>query len=579
MKLKHKFVMMLVVLIMVLLVSCDAPNPVVPGEVELPDTDIAVPNSDDMFSNKDNKVSYAEDEKVAISLNGTSISCDSSNVVINGQNATITKKGIYEVTGTLYDGQIVVNIDNADKVTVILNNASITATSTAPVYVLSADKVFLNIVGNNELITTNNYIAIDDNNIDGTIFAKDDLTINGTGTLSVTSSYGNGIVAKDDLIIVGTTLNVNAAEDGFDVNDSVRMNNCNVNIKAEHDGIHCENDEDTTLGYIYIDGGTYNITGMLDGIQASSTIQIIKGNFTIKTGGGSANSSSNSGGYWGSVTTESMKGIKATSNIVITSGELTLDTSDDAIHSNGSIQLDGGSYDVTSGDDGIHADSTIIINGGIITISQSYEGIEAQNITINGGTIKISATDDGLNAAGGKDGSGLGRPGFGSFNPNSNCFITITGGNLSVNASGDGIDANGALYVSGGTTIVEGPTSSGNGALDYDGVAQITGGVFVAIGSSGMAQNFGNTSSQASILYNMNSAQNANTEITIMDSNNDILFTHTAKKRYQSVLISGPFITIGKTYKLALGTTTTNITMSSLIYSIGGGMGGGGRPR
>lgn len=206
---------------------------------------------------------------------------------------------------------------------------------------------------------------------------------------------------------------------------------------------------------------------------------------------------------------------------------------------------------IASGDDGVHADGQVIVNDGTIAISESYEGIEGnEKVLIVGGQITLTSSDDGFNGD----------------------TIEISGGHTEIDAEGDGIDANGILTVSGGETYVSGPTGDGNGALDYETDAVITGGILVAAGSSGMAVNFGNNSTQGSVLVNMD-RQEAGTDIVLTDASGTELINWQASKKYTSVVISCPGIAQGESYTLKAGTSKTTVTMDSLIYGTGNTMG------
>lgn len=244
-------------------------------------------------------------------------------------------------------------------------------------------------------------------------------------------------------------------------------------------------------------------------------------------------------------------------------------------HSNGNLAMIGGTYALSSGDDGIHADSNVTISGGNIDIAKSYEGIEGLSVDVTGGEISVLASDDGMNAAGGNDSSGFDGAGAGGdeFASTEGAYIHISGGVLHVNASGDGIDSNGDITVSGGETYVLGPTNDGNGTLDYSGTAQITGGIFAASGSSGMAQNFDSSFTQGVIMLNVEE-QEGNTEIALLDISGTELLSWTAEKAYSSIIVSSPDMKEGETYTLKAGTTEESITMDSLVYGNGSPAGG-----
>lgn len=274
------------------------------------------------------------------------------------------------------------------------------------------------------------------------------------------------------------------------------------------------------------------------------------------------------------VITSASHGLSGKDSVRIANGTYTIVSGKDGIHaenkddsSSGFVYLAGGTYTISAGDDGIHAASNVTISDGKIDIAQSYEGIEGLSIDIAGGEITVLASDDGINAAGGNDSSGSeGFQGGGDqFAATEGAYIQISGGVLHVNASGDGIDSNGDITVSGGETYVSGPTNDGNGSLDYNGSAQITGGIFAASGSSGMAQNFDSSSTQGTIMVNVDE-QEGNTEITLLDSSSTELLSWIAEKQYSSIIISTPEIQQGETYTITAGTTEQSITMDSLVY-------------
>ena len=361
-------------------------------DVELPSSEITAPAAADMFTDRDLETSY-NSTPVQITLNGASATCSDDKVSISGGVITISKKGTYEFSGTLTDGQIIVDTpaDDKKKVQIVLNGAQISCTGSAAIYVKSADKVYVTTLSDSSLTSVGAFTDTAENNVDGGVFSKDDIVFNGTAALTVTADGGNGIVGKDDVKFTSGNYFITAGNHGIDANDSVRVKNGAYTIISGKDGIHSENDDDATVGYVYIENGTFDITAAYDGIDATSSLQIVEGNITVQSGGGSWNTVSS---------TDSKKGVKSDGNLIIYNGTLTVNSADDAIHTNGSLQIDGGNINVSSGDDGIHADSVVLIQGGTINVTKSYEGIEGKSVTIKGGDINVTASDDGINAAG-----------------------------------------------------------------------------------------------------------------------------------------------------------------------------------
>lgn len=525
--------------------------------------------ADDMFSDRDLSGDYSE--CTDITLSKSTASCSDSSVTVADGSVVITKAGTYKLSGT-FTGQIIVNAGDSDKVQLVLDNASITKEGSAALYIINADKVFITTVKGTEntLSSTGEFASSDDaTNVDGAIFSKSDITFNGSGNLSVKCESKHGIVTKDDLKITGGTYNITSASQGLSGKDSVRIAGGNITITSGTDGIHSENTDNTEKGYVYISGGTLNITSGKDCIDASGTVDIKDGTFTLKAGGGSSEKTTGD-------STESYKGIKADGVLTISGGTFDIDTLDDAIHSNADVTVSGGTLDISTGDDGIHSGNNTVVSGGEINIEKCYEGLEGQTVTVSGGKVTLTSSDDGINAAGG-DNQGVGG-GFGpdSFSDDSNAKITITGGEIHVNASGDGLDSNGDIEISGGTVYVYGPTNDGNGSLDYENNAVITGGTVIMAGSSGMAMNFGSESTQGSILASTGNAS-AGTAVKLTDSSGNVIAEFTPTVSFQTVVISTPDITSDGTYTLTVGDSKQEITMSGYIYGsgMGGGFGGG----
>ena len=546
----------------------------------------------DMFTERDSKSEYDASKAVTIQLNGSSAIAGSDSVQINGSTVVIKEEATYVISGSL-NGMLVVDAPETAKVQLVFNGVDITSETSAALYIPEADKVFVTLADGttNTLANGGTFTAIDDNSIDGALFSRQDLTLNGSGSLTVTSPAGHGIVCKDDLVITSGTYAVNSASHGLDANDSVRVAEANITIDAGKDAIHCENSDDTAKGFIYISGGTIKAEAEGDGIAASAYMQIIGGTIDLTVGGGSENGSKahsdnfgefKGGGHGGgspggmgpgnSQTTgteensTSMKGLKAAYSMMISGGKITVNSADDAIHSDNSLIINGGTFALASGDDAIHAEDTLTVTAGKIDISESYEGLEALHIDVQGGDIKLVASDDGLNAAGGTDQSGTtgGRDGMfgggpggmgggrpGSISGNSGGSITVSGGNLYINSSGDGLDANGTLEISGGYTVVTGPTQGDTATLDYDTSGIITGGTFIGTGAFGMAQTFSD-SGQGVVAVSVGN-QAAGTQIVLKDKDGNTVLEHTPELNFAVVILSSPDLVKGEAYTITVG--------------------------
>lgn len=379
---------------------------------------------EDAFSKRDLRDTYDESECVRIVLSGDSASCDGEGVTVSGSTVTITAAGSYLLSGELR-GMVIVDATKDDKIQLVLAGAQIESATSAAIYVKKADKVFITTAAGTENSVKNGgeFVAIDDNNIDGAIYAKDDLTLNGQGKLTITSPAGHGVVGKDDLVIGSGEYDITSSGHGLKAKDSLRIAAGTIRIEAGKDAIHSENDDDTTLGYVYLADGTFDLTAEGDGISASNSMRIDGGSYAIIAGGGSENGSKDHsenfgqfgrpGGWFGNSGTSSdtmddstsMKGIKSAGDLTITGGSFNINAADDGVHTNSSMTISGGSYEIATGDDGFHADDTLNFSNGTVNITTSYEGMEALHLNISGGDIRLVAQDDGLNAAGGTDSS------------------------------------------------------------------------------------------------------------------------------------------------------------------------------
>lgn len=511
-------------------------------------------------------------EEVLITLEGDSVSATGTGASVSGSTVTISAAGVYRLRGTLVDGQVLVAAGNDAGVILVLDNVEISNASGAPLAVESADHVtvYLWDGSRNMLADGATYTGQDaDGEPDAALFSKDDLTIAGTGALTVTGNYGDGIKSKDDLEILGGTITVQAVSDGLQGRDSVVISGGRLDIAAGGDGVVATNDEEAEQGYVAVHGGTLQITTADDGIQAVSGVAVTGGEIVMTAGGGSGSASQGA-------SEDKARGIVAAA-IAIEGGTLTLDTADDGLHADQSISITGGALALASGDDAVHAEERISISGGDLTILRCYEGLEAAEIAISGGTMRLTASDDGINvvAPGASAAAMPGRgamPGWGAADT-AGRSLTISGGTIWVDAGGDGLDINGSVTMSGGTLLVNGPTSNANGALDYDGGFALTGGLLVAVGSVGMAQAPDTTSTQNVIMVTLPAAQQGGTLFSLLNAAGEALVTFAPTRAYQSIVISTPDILVGETYTLLAGGSSTGTAVDGL-YTGGSHTGG-----
>lgn len=350
------------------------------------------------YEEEDLSTEYDETSAAKITLDEEPV-INGNGATAEGETVTISEEGTYVLSGTLSDGQLIINASKEAKIHLIFNGVSITNTSGSAVNIQQAEKVILTLADNktNNLKDGENYsFAENETEPDATLYSKEDLTINGTGTLKVNGNYSNGIRSKDDLVLVSGTYEVTAKNNAIKGKDSVSIRNGNYNLNTtEGDAIQANNTEDETKGYVAIDGGTFEISSGRDGIQAETNTTLQNAEMTIKTADGANSQTIN--------TNESYKGIKAGNQVKISSGTYSIDSADDSIHSNNTFELTGGTITAKTGDDGIHADNELTISAGVVDIQQSYEGIESAVINFKDGQTKIVASDDGVNAGGGND--------------------------------------------------------------------------------------------------------------------------------------------------------------------------------
>lgn len=568
-------------LLMLAMTSCSSKDTETTTSDEAAVTQDSNTTIDYRFAEEDYDDSYLLEDSTQITLNGASADITGDGASVSKGIVTISKAGTYVVSGTLQDGQLIIDAAKTDTVRIVLLNADITSSTASAIYAKQSAKTILILAeGTTNTVSDAASYTYEDaaqEEPNAAIFSKDDLTITGSGTLVVNGNFNHAIFTKNILAITNGSLQITSVNDGLKGKDGIAIANGKVNIQAGGDGMQASEDLEEGKGWVYIADGSFTIQATGDGIQAETNLEVIAGSFTITTGGGSVHASTTEGwGSWSSAEAEdetSAKGIKSGANMVLHDGTYSMDTSDDAIHSNADLTIQLGTYSISSGDDGIHADAALIIEQGELTITKSYEGLEGNTIELNGGTISVTSSDDGLNAAGGADGSSTnGRPGANSFSTDDSASITIQDGTLYVHASGDGLDSNGSLYIYGGTIFVDGPSSDGDGPLDYDGTCEITGGTLITAGRSGMAQMPGSSSTQNSVMITFSSNQAAGTQINLeQDGSNLVSFTPSVS--FNNIVVSSAKLMLDTSYTLSSGGSVTGGTAMSQVM-IGGTIAG-----
>lgn len=390
------------------------------------------------------------------------------------------------------------------------------------------------------------------------IFAKCDLTLGGSGSLTVKDTVGHGIVSKDDLVVTGGTYTIESQDHCLNGKDSVRIADGTFTLTCDEDGIHAGND-DQQNGYIYIEDGDIDISVGDDAMHAEGLLIITGGDIDI------------------SKSYEGIEGYK----ILVTGGDIDVAASDDGFNAAGGSSgssgdnKGGSSHGVGDNKGGFGGDHGVDVNGNTPPARPDGNGQSGDrpNLPENEGQPESGDIPDGSGMPGGSgvsDGSDKsGDQAMGGVGMDADCdaYILITGGTININADGDGIDTNGYLGISGGSVYVLGPSNSGNGALDYGIYAAIAGGEIVAVGGSGMAQGFGDESTQCSALVSFDEWINAGETITLAGSDGKEVLSYTAGKKFNSVVISTSDMKQGETYTLTAGDQSSTFTLDDITYS------------
>lgn len=519
-----------------------------------------------MFTKRDSSTDYDEAAAQYIDLDAQT------------GDITLTEAGDYVLSGTLTDGSVIINAPEDAKLHLILNGAHIASQSAAALYVISADKVFVTLTdGSGNGVSAAGDSAEDDYaNVDAAIFARCDISFNGSGSLSVSSAKGHGIVSKDDLVFTGGSYMIQAANHGISGKDSIRIADGSFVVTAGKNCLDSDNDEDSDKGFIYIAGGSFDLSSGNDACHCSGDFDFLAGSMEISAAD---------------------DGVHSDAALSVSGGSITISLCYEGLEGV-TVDVNGGTIDITSSDDGINA-----ANGSSDSAQDTNEGTPAD---FAGGAPDMSGDTpekpDGSGDTGTVFGSAPEAPadmpeaptnmpggmggGFGGgddpFAADSSCLVTISGGTVRINAQGDGIDSNGDLVISGGEVYISGPRNGGDGALDYNGSGTISGGIVVACDMDGMSQNFSD-GSQCSAMISLSGSG----EIRLTDVSGNVLLSYTPADDYSCIVVSCPELSEGSEYTLSYSSASQSFTQSEAhmgsasnvpaggFGGMGGNMGGG----
>ena len=549
------------------------------GITKIVDED-AEQNSDSAyFTTNDQNGSWDTTDAAVITLTGDGASISGNGAYVYDGNVVIAEAGRYVFSGNLEDGSIIVDTHDSSKVWILLDGVEINCSDDACIQVDQADKVFLTLAEGSQNILTSGSVYSDtalSDGTDGAIFAHDDLTINGGGSLTVTAQYSHGISANDDLVITGGTITISAVDDAIHVNDSIRIKDAAITATAGDDGLLTTNEVEN--GYLYIESGTLDITASGDGIHTTGDITVAGGETNISAGDDGIHSDASVYVQSGTILiSDCYEGIEALI-IDVSGGDVSINCEDDGFNANGGSgdmfggggQMGGGRNDGTSGHGGMQGSGTDDGMTGERPTPPDM-GEEGMSGGMPAGQETETASGSGQSSADTED---------------VETYISISGGNIrivnEIGQDADGLDSNGDIKISGGTIYISLLGTGSNCAVDYasesGGVAEITGGTIIACGASSMAEGFDSTSTQASILYNTSTVAEAGTTLTVTDADGSVLLSWEVPCSFSSALISCPEMKVGGTYTVSAGGTSEEITLEDVSTTYGdsqGGMHGG----
>ncbi|MDD3077971.1 MAG: carbohydrate-binding domain-containing protein [Paludibacter sp.] len=479
---------------------------------------------------------------VDITFSGNAITVVSENVTVDGSVATITAAGTYRLNGTLTDGQVVVN--SSGIVRLIMNDVSLSNSTTSPLFVKQAHKTIIILPeGTESIIADGNSYVLTEDSLNAAIYSKDYLAIYGEGTLYVNGNYNVGIHSKDELIIESGVLDVTSVGVGIKGKDYLQVNGGNITVNSGGDGLKSDNDSISAFGYINIVNGTFSITSGGDAISATANINISGGNLSLLSGGGSDAEQG----------TFSTKGIKSSKNVIISGGVISVDAADNCIDANNDITINSGSLTMSSGNKPVDCDSSFVINNGEIEIAKAVKGISAHYITVNGGQISVYSTNDCVKATRSVD-----------LTVDDGSKIVISGGTvLLYTKKGDALDSNGSIDISGGTVVIQGSATSPDDVISYRSTCVVTGGTITGVGATSLLPQ--DVSTQNTVLIKFSSVITPSTYVNIQDASGNNIVTLKTKTYAYCIVASLPGINLNTTYNVYTGGTATGADINGYI--------------
>ena len=426
---------------------------------------------------------WDESGATAIALSGDSATASGRSaaaVSVDGSTITITAGGTYVVSGALTDGEIVVAADDAD-VHLVLNGASITNADGPAIDVRDASSTVLVLArgSDNALADGAAYADTGEDAATAALFSSDTLTLTGTGSLTVTGAYKDGVSSKNGLAVTGSpTITVNAADDGLRGKDWLLIDGGTLTVTAGGDGLKSSEDDDETKGFVALGGAAVSVTAGDDGVAATTDVTVEGTDLTIAAGGGQANATvqtqpgpGQTGAGRGAADQGQAPPDQAGSGQGAASGQSPADSASSS------------SDDTAAKPKGIDAGVSYTQDSGTVRIDAADEGVQAAFVNVGGGVLTVDSGDDAINASNGD----YTIEGYESADSESDdgSVLTISGGQVQLDYAGsDGIDSNGSAFVTGGQVLIGGQAGAMDGAVDANGESTLVG----VTGSPGVAE-------------------------------------------------------------------------------------------